>query len=319
LILFCGIASEPPVALAIDAAVRRGFDHLVFNQRQAQHCEIAVDHQNGRLTGSLWAQQKIWPLEKFTGVYVRLIETEALPENQPGRQAVPADPNRVARAAFLQQALSDWLEVAECRVVNRAAAMSSNVSKPYQAQLISTFFPTPTTLVTNSPDEAREFIRTHKRVIYKSISSIRSIVREWSIADEANLEKIKDLPTQFQAFVSGTNIRVHVVGRKVFATEIASPAVDYRYAQRDGMEVEMRPVELPAEIAEKCRALAAHLCLPFCGIDLKLTEQNAYYCFEVNPSPAYSYYQQHTEQPIADALVDYLAGISENCHACAGS
>lgn len=315
MILFCGIASEPPVALAIEAAVRRGFEHLVFHQRQAQHCEIAVDHEDGRLTGRLWANEREWPLEKFTGVYSRLIETDALPEHRPTRQA---DPMSIARAVFLQQTLSDWMEVAECRVVNRAAAMSSNVSKPYQAQLISRFFPTPPTLVTNNPDEAREFIRVHKRVIYKSVSSIRSIVREWSTADEQNLDKIKALPTQFQSFVPGTNIRVHVVGRKVFATEIASPAVDYRYAQRDGFEVEMRPVELPPEVGEKCRELACHLRLPFCGIDLKLTEQNAYYCFEVNPSPAYSYYQNYTEQPIADALVDYLAGTTEEHHACAG-
>jgi glutathione synthase/RimK-type ligase-like ATP-grasp enzyme len=314
-ILFCGIASEPPVALAIAAAVRRGFEHLVFHQRQAQHCEIAVDHEDGRLTGRLWANEREWPLEKFTGVYSRLIETDALPENRQTRQA---DPLRIARSVFLQQALSDWMEVAECRVVNRAAAMSSNVSKPYQAQLISRFFPTPPTLVTNNPGEAREFIRVHKRVIYKSVSSIRSIVREWSTADEQNLDKIKALPTQFQSFVPGTNIRVHVVGRKVFATEIGSAAVDYRYAQRDGFEVEMRPIELPPDVAEKCRELAGYLRLPFCGIDLKLTEQNAYYCFEVNPSPAYSYYQNYTEQPIADALVDYLAGATEEHHACAG-
>lgn len=315
MILFCGIASEPPVALAIAAAVRRGFEHLVFHQRQAQHCEIAVDHEDGRLTGRLWANEREWPLEKFTGVYSRLIETDALPENRQTRQA---DPLRIARSVFLQQALSDWMEVAECRVVNRAAAMSSNVSKPYQAQLISRFFPTPPTLVTNNPGEAREFIRVHKRVIYKSVSSIRSIVREWSTADEQNLDKIKALPTQFQSFVPGTNIRVHVVGRNVFATEIGSAAVDYRYAQRDGFEVEMRPIKLPPDVAEKCRELAGHLRLPFCGIDLKLTEQNAYYCFEVNPSPAYSYYQNYTEQPIADALVDYLAGATEEHHACAG-
>lgn len=308
MILFCGIASEPPVALAIEAAVRRGFEHLVFHQRQAEYCDIALDHRDGCLTGYLWAQEREWPLDKFTGVYSRLIEIDVLPENN-HRSKLP-DPTRVARSVFLHQALSDWMELAECRIVNRAAAMSSNVSKPYQAQLISRFFCTPPTLVTNDPDEAREFIRVHKRVIYKSISSIRSIVREWSTADEQNLNKIRVLPTQFQAFIDGTNIRVHVIGRKVFASEIASPAVDYRYAQRDGVEVEMRPVELPPDISEKCRELACHLQLPFCGIDLKRTEQDSYYCFEVNPSPAYSYYQEHTGQPIADALVDYLAGIT---------
>jgi hypothetical protein len=30
------------------------------------------------------------------------------------------------------------------------------------------------------------------------------------------------------------------------------------------------------------------------------------YCFEVNPSPAYSYYESHTGQPISAALARYL-------------
>ena len=29
--------------------------------------------------------------------------------------------------------------------------------------------------------------------------------------------------------------------------------------------------------------------------------------FEVNPAPAYSWYQESTGQPIAEAIVDYLA------------
>jgi glutathione synthase/RimK-type ligase-like ATP-grasp enzyme len=316
-ILLCGIASEPPVALAIEAATRRGLDHVVFHQRDARHYDIVLDHQNGNLTGHLWIQQKEWPLEQFTGVYTRLIDTTALPENQRRGSLLP-DAVRVAKSAFLHQTLSDWMELAQCRVVNRIVATSSNVSKPYQAQLISKFFHTPPTLVTNEPHDARQFIREHKRVIYKSISSVRSIVREWSVADDRNLGKIRSLPTQFQAFIPGTNVRVHVVGEAVFATEITTPAVDYRYAQRDGMDIEMRAVELPPDIRAKCVHLSMQLQLPFCGIDLKRTAQGAYYCFEVNPSPAYSYYQQYTEQPIADALVEYLAGNTGEDHASSG-
>ena len=317
MILLCGIASEPPVALAIEAATRRGLDHVVFHQRDAQFYDIVLDHQNGQIAGHLRIHEKEYPLEQFTGVYTRLIENTALPENQP-RGCVPPDPARVAKSAFLHQTLSDWMELAECRVVNRVVAMSSNVSKPYQAQVISEFFHTPPTLVTNEPDDAREFFRAHKRVIYKSISSIRSIVREWSPADDRNIGKIRALPTQFQAFIPGTNVRVHVVGNAVFATEITTPAVDYRYATRDGLDVEMRAVELPPDIRQKCVDLSVQLQLPFCGIDLKRTEQGAYYCFEVNPSPAYSYYQQYTEQPIADALVEYLAGSMGEDHASSG-
>jgi len=296
MILFCGIASEPRLALAIEAAQRSGVEHIVFHQRETDHCEIALDFSKGLLAGLLRTRGREWPLESFTGVYTRLIDCQSLPE-----------PRNLPRTVSFHQTLSEWMELADCRVVNRAADMASNMSKPYQSQWIAPVFRIPPTLVTNDPAEALAFVRRHRRVIYKSISSVRSIVREWQPDDERSLFKIRSLPTQFQAYIPGANLRVHVVGDRVFATAIDSPAVDYRYAQRDGFETVMRPIELPPEICQKCRALSERLRLPFCGIDLKRTDEGEYFCFEVNPSPAYSYYQENTGQPIAEALVAYLA------------
>ena len=53
--------------------------------------------------------------------------------------------------------------------------------------------------------------------------------------------------------------------------------------------------------------LAEGLGLAFAGIDLKITPDNRVYCFEVNPSPAFSYYEANTGQPIARAVAEYLA------------
>ena len=46
----------------------------------------------------------------------------------------------------------------------------------------------------------------------------------------------------------------------------------------------------------------------FAGIDLKITPENHVYCFEVNPSPAFSYYESQTGQAISTAVADYLSG-----------
>ena len=43
------------------------------------------------------------------------------------------------------------------------------------------------------------------------------------------------------------------------------------------------------------------------GIDLKLSPDGRVVCFEVNPMPAYSYFQREAGQPIARALIDLLA------------
>ena len=307
MILLCGIPSESPLQLAIRAAEDMGIEHLVFNQRHASFSDISIDITNGEICGTLLYQESEYPLKDFTGVYTRLTDWRTLPENCPV-QGTPPDPERLLRSRVMHEALAEWIELADCRVLNRARAMASNTSKPYQAQLIArTGLSVPTTLVTNDPAEVKTFFRNHGRVIFKSISSVRSIVRELNAETLERIDRVRDLPTQFQAFVPGNNIRVHVVGEKVFATSIETPAVDYRYATRDGLDIGMQPAELPAEILQACLELSKNLDLPLCGIDLKVTPDGEWYCFEVNPSPAYSYYEHETGQPISRAIVAYLA------------
>lgn len=309
MILFCGIPSEPPLALAIQAAEALGLEHVVYNQRHARFNDVVVDVRDGCVTGAIWMWEREYRLEQFRGVYTRLVESAALPESQSRGRHAP-DPRAVEKATFMDGILGQWLEVAECPVLNRAAAAASNGSKPYQAQLIAASgFRVPATLVTNDPAEVRAFARTHGRVIYKSTSSVRSIVQELAPdTSDAALARVRSLPTQFQELVAGTDVRVHVVGDALFATEICSAATDYRYAGRDGLDVAMTTITLPGDVADRCVSLARRLALPFCGIDLKRTAAGEYVCFEVNPSPAYSYYQEHTGQPIAQAVVCYLAG-----------
>jgi glutathione synthase/RimK-type ligase-like ATP-grasp enzyme len=307
MILFCGIPSEPPLQYALDAAETAGIEYALFNQRESHFSEITFDIEAGSITGILRLREVDWPLDAFKGVYIRLMEWNCLPENSPSNQGAPA-PERVEKSRLFHQALIEWTEMTDCRVLNRGSAMSSNMSKPYQAQIIARCgFEPPATLITNDPDEVREFLFQHGRVIYKSTSSIRSIVRELCEGDLKNLDRVRSLPTQFQAFIPGTNVRVHVVGEKVFPTRIETDSVDYRYAGRDGQAVAMVETALPYEIQERCVALSKTLDLPLCGIDLKLTPDDQYYCFEVNPSPAYTYYQEQTGQPIAEAIVRYLA------------
>jgi glutathione synthase/RimK-type ligase-like ATP-grasp enzyme len=301
-ILFCGIPDEPPLAMAIAEAERQEVPHVILNQHEATFCGMRLEAAAGVLAGELILQNRGWPLGAFTSVYSRLTDWQSLPDLQ------RADTRTRRRVQMFHQLLSEWLELGGMHVVNRLAPTTTNMSKPYQAQIITREgFLTPITLVTNDPEEAQRFVREHGRVIYKSASGVRSIVREVSTADLGRLEQVKCLPTQFQAFVSGTNIRVHVIGEEVFASQVETAAVDYRYAGRDSVEVSLAATELPEDVASRCRRLSQRLELPFCGIDLKRTEEGNYYCFEVNPSPAYSYYEQQTGQPIAAALVKYLA------------
>jgi glutathione synthase/RimK-type ligase-like ATP-grasp enzyme len=104
----------------------------------------------------------------------------------------------------------------------------------------------------------------------------------------------------------GTDHRIHVVGDEVFACEVRSEADDYRYAWRQGAGVEIRPCDLPEECANHCRALAAAMNLVVAGVDLRRTPEDLWYCFEVNPSPGFTYYQVATKQPIDEAIARLL-------------
>lgn len=312
MLLFCGIPTEPPLALAISAAERAGVSFAVFNQRQSPAADIALDLDSGVRRGLLAGPEKVWALEEFQGVYNRLIDASELPECRT-RNGIPTDPVTVEKVTFLHELLHEWLDLSECRVVNRPRDMGSNASKPYQAQLIRRAgLLVPPTLVTNDPAEVYAFAREHGRIVFKSISSIRSIVTEWSPRLSRDLPKIRHLPVQFQALITGADVRVHIVGETFFATRIESAATDYRYASRENLGVEMRAIDLPPAVADACLSLSKFLRLPFCGIDLKQTPRGEFYCFEVNPSPAYSYYQEQSGQPIAEALVRYLVGTSSS-------
>jgi ribosomal protein S6-L-glutamate ligase RimK-like protein len=300
MILLLGIPSETPIQLLARACDAKKLAFAVFNQRRQEAWHIEEDFfENGNsiLSDGVCSYR----LDDCEGLYLRTMDHTQVPEYSTG-----SDPKAVDE--MIRKLLSVIDGTTTCRVINPPSAQLSNYSKPCQLLLIAQHgFDIPTTCITSNEEEARQFIARHQSVIYKSISSVRSIVKEVDDASLDNLHKIEFCPVQFQERVSGLNLRVHVVGRHVFTTEIQTDAVDYRYAHMEGQTVELKPYELPDDVAEKCVSLAGALRLPFAGLDLMLTHDGRTICFEINPSPGYSYYEQSTGQLISYALADYLA------------
>ena len=110
MILFCGIPSEPPLRLAIEAAEAAATPHLVFNQREAHFSDLSFDLEGDSVRGRLRHRETDYPLEDFTGVYTRLTDWKTLPENRPARGASP-DAGRVERSRLVHEALGEWLEL----------------------------------------------------------------------------------------------------------------------------------------------------------------------------------------------------------------
>jgi hypothetical protein len=316
-ILVGGIPDEGPTALVIDALERMGAQHRVFDQRRAASSTmtlaIASDEGGGAIGGELTLDGAPIALEAVRGFYVRVMDDNLLPGI---RDLAPQDPVR-RRCRRLHELLMQFADVAQARVLNRPAAMGSNQSKPFQAHRIRACgFDVPETLITNDPSTAREFVERvwseGDGAIYKSVSGVRSIVQTLRPADLARLDRIRWCPTQFQRHVTGTDVRVHVVGRTVLAAAIESDATDYRYAARQtGNDPVITATTLDEETRARCVQLSERLELPLAGIDLRRTRGGRYVCFEVNPSPAFSFYEQRTGLPIASAIARYLAGEAE--------
>lgn len=242
-------------------------------------------------------------LRDVTGIYARYVRHKgsAPPEgfNQREQEII---------AAEYQASLMYLFDAMPCVVVNRVRASTSNDSKLYQEFLVSQYgFLTPRTLVTTNPQKAVDFYEDcDRKVIYKSVSSVRSIVRRLKDEDLPRLESVRNCPTQFQEWVEGVDIRVHVVGSEVFATELISEASDYRYASRSGDSLTARAIDVPSGIANACIDLTRDSGLMVAGIDLRRTPDDSYYCFEMNPSPGFLFYERATGQPISEAVANLL-------------
>jgi len=304
MILVCGGLADGVTEFVCARLENCGYPYRLLDLAQyPAGYRVAWSWTDAGPTGTIAGPGWVLDLDTITGVYVRFIGPE-------GRLAPSGDPEDGAALQFEADAgLMALLEDLPCPVVNRVGGGMSNNSKPYQSLLIRRAgLKVPATLVTGDPEAVRDFQSDYPDLIYKSTSGIRSIVRRLGPDQLPRLAFLRDGPAQFQAFVPGRNVRVHTVGDAVFATLIETEAVDYRYASRDGLDVAMRSVLLPAAIGDACLRVARELDLLFAGIDLKETPDGDYVCFEVNPCPGFTYYERHTGQPISTALADLLSG-----------
>tara|TARA_Y100000992_G_C21237949_1_gene479166 strand:+ start:147 stop:959 length:813 start_codon:yes stop_codon:yes gene_type:complete len=179
-------------------------------------------------------------------------------------------------------------------VINKPIANQSNTSKLFQIEFMRQMgLSIPDSVVVCGPHPSLK-----GDWIYKSISGVRSIVERVSHCAQSVVRE----PVLFQKFIDGLNIRVHVTSVAVSAIGMASDAVDYRYSQ----DVNPLVIQLPKLIIDQCQSVRQALGLRFCGIDL-IVKDRTYYFLEVNPMPAYSYFEDFSKhQTVSKALYEEI-------------
>jgi hypothetical protein len=202
------------------------------------------------------------------------------------------------------------------RWVNQPMRDEAATHKPWQLALAARVgLRVPRTLVTTDPRRARAFVSALRpgRAVSKALQATPADWKPTRLVGPAQLRRldvVRFAPVIFQEYVEpGADVRVTVVGRRLFATAIHvgddADAVDFRPAF-DGARVE--PTRLPPALAAALHRLVAALGLAYASIDLRRDRHGRWFFLEVNPSGQWLFLERRTGQPITAALARLLAG-----------
>ena len=243
-------------------------------------------------------------LGEYSGIYARLSVAKF---HGIGRH----DSQKVAsRLSALRVALT----AIPVRVMNRPLAGWENMSKLTQLRLLQgAGFDVPPSMVTMLPSDLSGFFHSRSPAIYKSASSQRSIVETLTSDHLSRAAAVEHCPVLLQPAISGIDVRVHVVGSEVFAVGITADRIDYRYAASSGGYCRLSSYkDLPVSLAARCVAFASERGLYLAGFDFKLTDAGEYYCLEMNPMPAFVFFESCLAGAISCEVVAMLTRMKDD-------
>ena len=287
MILLWGLLSDPPMRAVYAHLRQQGAEPAFVDYAALDRTRLELE--SGHTTSHrLTCGETVYCLEEVSAAYLR-------PHD-------PRDHGDRRHASVLHSLMNDWAEGRDGVIINRPSGEITNHSKLWQAERIrESGFLVPESLVTNDPERVRQLHAQHGDLIFKSMSSVRSIVKQ---LDLAALDTIDALgPVFFQQRIRGRNVRVHVIGDRTIACAVESDGIDYRYASS-----RLEPVTLPPDIAARCVALTRRLHLLLSGVDLIVTPTGDWYCLEANPNPGFIAFDLWNDEEIARAVTELLMG-----------
>lgn len=199
--------------------------------------------------------------------------------------------------------------------VNDPAAVAKADNKLWQLRAAAEVgFDTPLTLIGNWAAEVSGKFRPGP-LIAKTIGGAgieqdgvrRQLFSQRISLGELDPAAVKAAPCIFQEQAKpGIDVRVTVVGDRLFATDIRVPSdyLDWRAAPREA--VTYRPLDLPAEVVKCCMDLCRIAGLTYGAFDLIRQPSGSYVFLEINPSGQWGWIEYATGQKITEAIVDTL-------------
>ena len=302
MILLWGLPEDPPLAAVYKELLLLDSPVVFLNQKETQNLEIEL-FIDSHISGKIRTKDQEIDLNSIDALYLRPYDMHAFPEFN-----ILSESNTDStHSNNFEDCMFIYSELTSSLVINRPAAMASNTSKPSQSmQIVSAGFDIPDTLITTDAAAVLEYWTKYGTIIYKSISGIRSNDSRFTSSHVERLNNIAWCPTQFQEYIPGDDYRIHIVGNSVFASQIISEADDYRYPE-NGLSVEMHTCSLPGYVEKRCKELVTTMGLVVAGVDLRNNPDGRWICFEVNPSPDFTYYYETASNRVAESIARLLA------------
>ena len=196
--------------------------------------------------------------------------------------------------------------------VNNILRDAAAAHKPWQLTLAKQCGLTiPETLITNNPDDARQFWAAFPgQIVYKPFTNTMHSWRETRVMkpeEEAQAAAVRLAPVIFQKYVAGRDLRITAIGDRLFAAETNAADGEYQVDVRLNTNLKYREHKLPVASENKLLQLMRRIGLEYGAIDMRLTPAGEYVFFEVNPAGQFLYIEMATGMPIAAALAAHLA------------
>ena len=279
-----------------------------------------------RLSFALDARGRVEATLRTDGRCIALHELDAIWFRRPGRpqpdEALADERVRRYVAAECEQHLDDvWAALpvrcfpAPPLVLAHAALKATQLVRAGELG-----FELPATLFTTDEQALLDFHRANDGHVISKLAGpafnrtfgpeLARYTEPIAARDVGQLDAVRFAPAIYQAALDKrVELRVTVVGERVFAVEIHSQATrrtrgDWR--RYDVAHTPHRPHALPAELEARCVALVRRLGLDYGAIDFVLTPDGRYVFLEINPNGQFLWLEQLTGLPIADAIAERL-------------
>ena len=226
------------------------------------------------------------------------------------------DEHRVFARVEARHGFGGVLTCLDARWVNHPFAIGHSNFKPQQLHAAAAVdLNVPRTLITNSPEQAQKFAsEIGGPIVYKAFEPpnlpddkvIFTTVIEPGDLDDPAIRLTahlfqEQIPKEFDA-------RITMIGDRCFGVAIhaTSPTakIDFR---ADYDAVSYTPLTLPADLPGRLRAYLDRFGLEFGAFDFAVTADGKYYFLECNPNGQWSWIEDQTGLPMAEAFAEYLA------------